>query len=193
MPGRASNARWVSASNGAEPEMNRRMLRHISGEIIAIEQARRRSARPSSRCLRQAVDHAVGVETRQEDPRTAEQRAVQRDEQTVHMEDRQCVQQHVVAPPAPVVVQHLRVDARLAWLASPPERPVVPEVYRIAASSSGLDDHIVVWTEALQCGEQAAVSVAPSVSTSATPAVRATSPAPPCFPGVQTNTRVASN
>ena len=62
------------------------------------------SSRIASRVEARAPDH----------PAARQQRAVDRDEQSVHVEDRQHVQQHVAGAPAPVAVQHPRVAADVA-------------------------------------------------------------------------------
>ena len=51
------------------------------------------------------------------------------DEQAVRVEDRQRVDQHVVAGEAPVLDQRPALEARFSWVSMAPlERPVVPDV-----------------------------------------------------------------
>ena len=69
--------------------------------------------------------------------RAGQQRAMRGHEQAVHVEDGQHVQQHVVGAPAPVLVQHARVGREVAVRQHGALlRPVVPDVYRMAARSS---------------------------------------------------------
>ena len=101
---RARNASNVSASSGAEPETNRRIVRqHSRRERRLGEQARieRGHAHHHGR-PRQQRAHFARVEPRQpQHPRSRQQRAVRGDEQTVHVIDRQRVQQDVAAREAP--------------------------------------------------------------------------------------------
>ncbi len=65
--------------------------------------------------LGQPGNDRLRVELREPDHRAAvEQRAVRGDEQAVHMEDRQRVDQHVARLPAPVVLQRERVGKQVA-------------------------------------------------------------------------------
>ena len=77
-----------------------------------------------------AASTCVGVEARQEDiVRAAGQHAVQGDEEAVHVEDRQRVQQHVVGGEAPPRRSASALVARLPWVSIAPfGRPVVPLV-----------------------------------------------------------------
>ena len=116
-PVRARHSLKVSISSGAEPAMNSRMWRaglarqRRLGEHAHVQ---RRHAH-EHRGLGQARDHGAGVELREPDHLAAvEQRAVRGDEQAVHMEDRQRVDQHVAGAPAPVVLQHLRIRQQVA-------------------------------------------------------------------------------
>jgi hypothetical protein len=67
------------------------------------------------RGARQQVQHLVGVEFRQENHAAAvQQHAMGGDEQPMGVEDRQSVQQHVVGPEAPNLVQHQRIGRQIA-------------------------------------------------------------------------------
>ena len=116
-PVRARNSLCVSASSGAEPEMARRRLRHCSlpNERLA-EQARveGRHAHDDGGARQQAHEGGELELRHPQDVRGVEQRRVQGDEQAVHVEDRQRMQQHVARHEAPVGVQRLGVGGDVA-------------------------------------------------------------------------------
>ena len=64
---------------------------------------------------RKVAHHLSRVELRQPDHlAAARERAVTRDEQPVHVKDRQCVQQHVARTPAPVLLERERIRGEVA-------------------------------------------------------------------------------
>ena len=90
-------------------ESNRRTRRGIESGI-AKQTGVLRGHPHHDRGIGQVVDDGADVKFWQEDHLvTAQHGAVQRDEQAVHVEDRQCVQQNVFRTEAPDVVQRQRV------------------------------------------------------------------------------------
>ena len=84
-----------------------------AAEVRILQQAGVEGRHPHHhRGLGQVPLDRVHVETGQEDRRSAAQQgAVQGDEQAMHMEQRQGVQQHVVVPPAPAPAQGYGIGA----------------------------------------------------------------------------------
>ena len=122
---RSENARWVSARSGADPEVNSRTWLVASRVRPGCSQqphVEGRHAHHAGRLWQQPHD-LVGIEFGQENHRaTREQQHVAGDEQPMGMEDRQCVQEHVVAretPRSPSIHSRWRADchgsASLPW------------------------------------------------------------------------------
>jgi hypothetical protein len=133
-------------------------------------------------------DDDPGVELAQPDHLAAvEQRRVDGHEQAVHMEDGQCVDQHVALSPSPVVLEHDRVGQQVA----------VRQHGALAAArgAAGVEDgsQVVVVLAPERLVPVAAVGAArssrlpvrssPSVNTWRVPAVKAILLTQPKFPG----------
>ena len=116
-PVRARNSLCVSASSGAEPEMASRSLRHWSlpnGGLAEQAGVEGRHAHDDGGARHQAHEGGELELRHPQDARGVEQRGVQGDEQAVHVEDRQRMQQHVARHEAPVGVQRLGVGGDVA-------------------------------------------------------------------------------
>ena len=118
VPGALAKASKVSASSGAEPETNSRIAaagaarERRLGEQPRVERGHAHHhgrARQQRRALRRASNfgsHSMRA--------PGQQHAVDRDEQAVHVVDRQRVEQHVAAREAPVLDQRRRVRGEVA-------------------------------------------------------------------------------